>query len=184
MGLSVENPCFSAFYNRAFLISVAESSSCYNCSGLWQDWQERCHRQSVCGLKQHGHRAPSLVRHAGQSKETHRSVARAQARRRSGCPAGCSEKIEQPKPPRTYPCSALYPVRVNTSVIERFMHPYFWFIVILCIWTTHALEMLCCHVGFESLPSKIRFLCCFTAIHDLKIPNQMPPSFKQYDLYR
>lgn len=97
---SLHNRC-TPFYNRVSLISVTESTSCCNCSGLWQDWQERCHRQSVCGLEQHRHRDPSLVRHAGQSKETHRSVARAQARRRSGGPAGCSEKIEQPKTPKS-----------------------------------------------------------------------------------
>lgn len=94
------------------LISITESSSCYNCSGLWQDWQERCHRQSVCGLEQHRHRAPSLVRYAGQPEETHRAVARAEAGRGNWCPAGSSEKIEQPKPkPQPHPLP-LKPTRV------------------------------------------------------------------------
>ncbi|XP_061617418.1 synaptotagmin-1a isoform X3 [Phyllopteryx taeniolatus] len=78
-------------------------------AGLRQDRQERRHRQSVCGPEQLGHGAAPLVRHAGQSQETHRPVARAQARGGGGRAALHQEIGRTPRDPPPVAASTRLP---------------------------------------------------------------------------
>lgn len=70
---------------------VVESANCCDCFGLWQDWQERCHRESLCGLQQHRSGAAALVRHVGQPSAAHCTVAHLTARGGGRCHAGSQE---------------------------------------------------------------------------------------------
>lgn len=73
------------------LYLIVESANCCDCFGLWQDWQERCHRQSLCGLQQHRRGAAALVRHVGQPPAAHCTVAHLTARGGGRCYAGSQE---------------------------------------------------------------------------------------------
>lgn len=74
-----------------FLYLVVESANSCDCFGLWQDWQERCHRESLCGLQQHRSGAAALVRHVGQPPAAHCTVAHLTARGGGRCHAGSQE---------------------------------------------------------------------------------------------
>lgn len=75
---------------------VLESASCCDCFGLWQDWQERCHWQSLCGLQQHRGGAATLVRHVGQPEATHCTVAHLTAGG-GGRRHACSQEVGRQK---------------------------------------------------------------------------------------
>lgn len=78
-------------FSLVFLCLLVESANCCDCFGLWQDWQERCHRESLCGLQQHWSGAAALVRHVGQPQAAHCTVAHLAARGGGRCHAGSQE---------------------------------------------------------------------------------------------
>lgn len=88
------------------LCPLSESASGGNCFGLWQDWQERCHRQGVRGLQQHRGGAATLVGHAGQPPAPHRPVAHPASGGGGWCHAG-SQEVREKKPFCVCPHSAL-----------------------------------------------------------------------------
>lgn len=167
----------------------AESASCYNRSGLWQDRQERCHRQSVCGPEQHGHGAAPLVRHAGQPQETHRPVARAEARGGGGRSA---HHQEIGRAPFSSCLVVLFSQYMCKYLSDKWVHPCnralyshlraSWFHsvivqtscdILLFFYSSFFYQVLCVPFWFSSFH--------FWALHH---HDQKPPSFKQYDLYR